>query len=1435
MTIKGKKQNCQNGQRKERRRVAPTKSFIFCIIAVFLFLFSLASPVWANDSHPGGGSHEGGTCGKTTTQGNSLEVADPISAANGAYSFSLPLLRLGGPMDIEFTFHYSGNIHNCAQGSFPERESKPFWWSPRVRGTFVGINDVRLENGDVVSFESDGEGGWVLNEGYYPDNGQPIRYAMKETANYVYMMDPVREKVYIFNDAWDSSTVLYALDRNNNTLTYAYNGPGGRVSKIEDGLGRELNFTYTTVGIDTVIHKVTDQAGREIVFGYDASAADNGNEETLRNITDAVGNTCTFHYHAVGDFLDNIAMVEYAEGNYHYENHFIEHWVNLSGEWYYGIRVDNQTDAYGNTTLLSYNGTAYRTTVANPDGSGEIYEHNSSHSPPKSLTDATSNAMDFTKNEHNQLTSVTDRFGDTTNFSYHQQTGKAASITNNKRDTMNFSYAEQNQTFVNPQNGEQFNFTFYNLARVDYPDGSHEEFTYDARGNMLSYIDRGGKTWQYEYNARGQVTIITNPAGGVTDFTYNADATLASSTDSDTGVTTYGYDTYKRLNRLTHPDGTFIRMDYDLNGLITGITDERGKTYNFTYDANGNLVSATNPTGNETQYAHDLMDRITQSTNRRDKSTQYVYDCMSRVASITDPNGNANQLAYDARGWLNRITDPAGNVWQLGYGDEGLVSSLTTPLGYTTTYTRDKLGYITGITNPLGHSINFTRDEMTRIVEAEDALGRKANYTFDARGFLTSVTRPDIGTATYTRNDLALLTNIRDQNGKDWALAYTSIGRLQNLTDPRGNEWQYGYNERGFLDTTTYPTGETQDRSYDDAGNLVRRQYSDGTDLQFTYDDLNRLLTANDIEFRYNEVGRVVATKNPPNSFGATYDDAGRRKTATYADGLFTVTYQYDARDLLTSVTDDLTGTSIEFTYDDDGRLTSITRSNGANTTFTWDEATRLTRIQHDTTADLQYEYNPAGEITRQDCTLPLDPADYLTAETNTFTFDDASQTSSAGYSYDARGRQNATPTSIFTWDGAGRLTGTGSATLQYNGLGDLVNRTAAGNTTHYYYNYALTLAPIVAEKDEGTDNWTRFYVLAPTGQLLYLIDAADSNKVYFYHFDRKGNTLFLTGAPGTVTDSYAYTPYGKLLHHEGTNEQPFTFGGAYQARSEGDSDLYQMRARYYDANTGRFVSREPLWPMIGSGKAINPYQYAAENPMMFVDRTGLLPKNDLGGLVDIAGEEYFWDSSSSEWARPDDVADAIERLEAEEQALQEYEKGIRVDYTTSGNEVECIGAEIWNLEHWLEKHHPEALRQFKARKLKNVRAAIFALQNNIPQANGVMVTGDLQGLEQQAQELEQGIKRLEKEIQRRPEKKAQGVNEFANLPGLGFGPGVQQTPYGNQLQADRLTGKRGAAEKLDNKWARLFEREDKKDIKLSFDWEGSEGGLNVQPFDLAR
>ncbi|MBM4460984.1 MAG: RHS repeat-associated core domain-containing protein, partial [Chloroflexi bacterium] len=847
-------------------------------------------------------------------------------------------------------------------------------------------------------------------------------------------------------------------------------------------------------------------------------------------------------------------------------------------------------------------------------------------------------------------------------------------------------------------------FTFYNLTRITYPDATHDDFTYDAQGNALTFTDRRGKTWTTTYNARGQPLTVANPTGGIAAFTYNADGTLAASADSDAsiGVTAYTYDAYKRLSTVTRPGGNTVQFTYDLNDRLLTVTDERGKTTTFTYDANGNLDTAANPLGQTYTYAQDLMDRLTSITDPVGQAANLSYDAMNRLASVTDRNGNTTTFGYNSRGWRTGITDPAGKTWTTAYDDEGVPASVTTPLGFTTAFQTDDLGRITRFTDPLGRHTHLAYDDLGRLTTLTDRMGRVTTYTYDAAGRLASVARPVIGAATYTRNDQGLLTRITDQRGKHWDFGYSAMGRLISHTDPLGRQRTLAYDSRGRVQQISYPStalsenltplppllpgeGESDAPSlagkglggrwaiptagtsgsgaatytYDAASNVTQIAYSGGPTLDFTYDDAGRLLTANHIALTYDARGDVTNSQDGSASFGATYDNGQRLKTVTYpstgpstssgrssGQAATTVAYTYDARDLLTRVEDNRAGAWMNFTYDHDGRLTGVTRSNGVGTTFTYDAAGRVTRIQDGALADQQYTLNAEGEPTQVARTLPLDPPPVISPLS--LTYDAAAQISSPGYAYDARGRQIAAPGKTFTYDGASRLTqvaaGGSAATLTYNGLGDLRARTVGGTTTTYYHNYALGLAPIVAEETvRNTQHAIRYYVYTPGGALLYSIDPA-TNQARFYHFDRIGSTLFLTDGAGAVSDAYAYDPYGNLLGQTGSSDQPFTYVGQYGVRREPAGNLYDMRARAYDPITARFLTRDPLWPALTDPQGLNPYQYANQNPLRYIDPQGLnyIPNppdpNPSKRYIDAYLTQKYWFSAEqiAEWTAED-------------------------------------------------------------------------------------------------------------------------------------------------------------------------------------------------------
>jgi RHS repeat-associated protein len=518
----------------------------------------------------------------------------------------------------------------------------------------------------------------------------------------------------------------------------------------------------------------------------------------------------------------------------------------------------------------------------------------------------------------------------------------------------------------------------------------------------------------------------------------------------------------------------------------------------------------------------------------------------------------------------------------------------------------DLVGVPTTFTNALGQMSMVARDVMQRVTSSVDAISRTNQVAYEARGLLATATAPLIGTAAYQRNGLGELTAITDLNGRTWSFAYTLMGRVLSVADPLNRTNRFAYDARGRLNQTTFADGVTRSNSFDAASNLTRRKYSSGPDLQYTFDNLNRLTTADELALAYDAEDRVTNTASSGVNQTATYDADGSLTSVSYNNGAVTIAYTYDSRDRLVQVKDSLTSAQVNFAYDDAGRLINTARANGVNGIYTYDAANRLTRIQEGSIIDLQFTVNAVGEVTNANLTAPLDPASFTSASLNGFNYDPAHEISSGGFAYDARGRQTASPGHSMTWDGASRLTGIDAVTLAYNGLNDLVTRTTGGTTTRFFYNLALGLHPIVAEKNDTTSILQRYYVWTPGGRLLYLIDAAHGNAVYYFHADRVGSTLALTSGAGATTDAYAYSPYGVILGRTGANPQPFTYIGSFGVRAEGA--LYQMRARYYDPASARFLTKDSVAPSLADVRTLDPYNYALENPVAYVDPNGTCP-----------------------------------------------------------------------------------------------------------------------------------------------------------------------------------------------------------------------------------
>ncbi len=222
----------------------------------------------------------------------------------------------------------------------------------------------------------------------------------------------------------------------------------------------------------------------------------------------------------------------------------------------------------------------------------------------------------------------------------------------------------------------------------------------------------------------------------------------------------------------------------------------------------------------------------------------------------------------------------------------------------------------------------------------------------------------------------------------------------------------------------------------------------------------------------------------------------------------------------------------------------------------------------------------------------------------------------------------SAGATATYTYDGNGNMTGDGSRAFQWDAKNRLTRIVYTGTNASTEMTYdGLDRRVSIVEKDgTGTVVSSKSFVwdgltiadqrIGSTVSKQYFTEGwrdASAGTNYFYGRDHLGSVREVVNASSSVLTRYGYDAYGRGSKLSGTVDSDFQYTGHY---AHSPSGLFLAPYRAYDAELGRWISRDPL----GEGGGINLYGYVSNDPINWIDPLGLWT---VGGRLNISGPGF--------------------------------------------------------------------------------------------------------------------------------------------------------------------------------------------------------------------
>ena len=336
----------------------------------------------------------------------------------------------------------------------------------------------------------------------------------------------------------------------------------------------------------------------------------------------------------------------------------------------------------------------------------------------------------------------------------------------------------------------------------------------------------------------------------------------------------------------------------------------------------------------------------------------------------------------------------------------------------------------------------------------------------------------------------------------------------------------------------------------------------------------------------------------------------------SYMTATSTYDYRYDENWQLTKCTERLQNgitTEYDYQYDKDGNRSKYVKTvNGE-----WTEC-------------YTYEYNAANQlVSRTNERLWTDNVTHYTYDADGNLISEQTGLFEKSYEYTAENRlavvkAQGTVLMAALYDGDGNRLFTMDYTGENNDRWDIWIPECGGNADKVddsARDAMKELAGLVSWRERRDYTITEYVnditreneeVLAelnPRGKVTtaytygYNRESADVNgDTQYYLNDGQGNVGRISSEWGRVKETYSYDPYGNLTYGIPDTVNYYGYNGESSNLATG---LQYLRARYYNPQTGSFITEDTYTGQISNPLTLNRYDYVSNNPVNYIDPSG--------------------------------------------------------------------------------------------------------------------------------------------------------------------------------------------------------------------------------------